>query len=589
MKRITLLAIIILLLMMGSAHPQDFSKLLDGYFAYNRFWGSILIVQNDKILFQKSYGFADKDKKIKNDANTLFNLASVTKTMTASAIMKLHEEGKLTVYDRVDKYIPGFINDDTKDIKIINLLNHTSGIAANFGQSDDQGKGMVKPGKEPISLEQLIAKFKDTKLKNQPGTKFEYNNYAYTLLSYIIEKVSGMDYPTYLNKAIFSKAGMSNTFYKLNLTKKSAIGYEGIGTLNVRPVANDEHHPSWILGASDIYSSTNDLAKYVRAEFTYQILSDKTVKMMLDTCVESRFPGVKWSLGWTKQTAGDLVWYAHSGNGDGFATKIGYIPTKNISIIILSNLVRDDRTEDIRSTAYTFVEEIAENAIKVINNKGLTYIPVPKGKADKKICGKYKLDDSHFMNISLQNDSLYLSADSVTVFDYIYNKEITDNSNNVNVCKTLSTSFLTDNFDGFEKNATKDLQQGLFNKKGFGDLSGVWKYITSKSGKYQSYSIYDIKIRTGNTVYFMAFHFEKSDLLMELSFNDEGLINGFFITSILPKCMIQKINMVAVGKGEYFIDGYKYGGYKDYRIKFDITQQTLNFSAEGDEFNAMKL
>jgi CubicO group peptidase (beta-lactamase class C family) len=589
MKRISLVASIILILMIGSVQSQDFSKLLDGYFAYNRFWGSILIVQNDKVLFQKSYGFADKDNKIVNDANTLFQLASVTKTMTATAIMKLHDEGKLSVYDRVDKYIPGFINDDTKDIKIINLLNHTSGMAANFCQRDDQGNGMVLPGKEPVTLEQLIAKFRDTKLKYQPGTKFEYNNYAYSLLAYIIEKVSGIDYPTYLNQAIFSKAGMTNTYYKLNLPKSAAIGYEGMGTNHAKPVVHDESHPSWILGAANMYSSTSDLAKYINAEFSCKILSSKTLKMMLDTCVESRFPGVKWLLGWTKQTVGDLEWYAHGGDGGGFATKIGYIPSKNVSVIILSNLVRETNTEGIQSTAYTFVDEIAENVIKLINNKELVYPPVPEGKTDKKICGSYKLDDTHVMRVSLQNDSLFFSADSVTVFDYIYHKKIAENSNNVKVCKSLCTSFLTDQFDGFEKNANKEMQEGTFNKDGYSELSGVWKYLTSKCGKFQSYSIYNIRPGTGNTTYCMAYHFEKSDLLMELSFNQEGLINGFFITSIFPKCQAQKINMVAVGGEEYFVDGYKYGGYKDYRIKFDKARQTLNFSAEGDEFNAVKL
>jgi CubicO group peptidase (beta-lactamase class C family) len=589
MKRITLVASIIFFLMMSRVQSQDFAKLLDGYFAYNRFWGSILIVQNDKVLFQKSYGYADKDRNIENNANTLFNLASVTKTMTATAIMKLHEEGKLSVYDRVDKYIPDFINDDTKDIKIINLLNHTSGLAANLCQKDDQGNGLVLPGKEPVTLEQLIEKFKDTKLKYQPGTRFEYNNYGYSLLAYIIEKVSGMDYPAYLNKSIFSKAGMSNSFYKLNLSRSPAIGYEGMGTIHAMPGEYDESHPSWILGAANMYSSTSDLAKYIKAEFSYQIISDKTLKIMLDTCVVSNFPGVKWSLGWSKQTVGDLVWYAHAGDGFGFANKIGYIPSKNISIIILSNLVRNKITEGIQSTAYTFVDEIAENVIKIINNKNLAYIPVPKGKADKRICGAYKLDERHVMNVFRQNDSLYLSADSVTVFDYIYNKKIADNSNNVKVCNILNTSFLTDHFDGFEKNATKDMQEAAFNKEGYIELSGVWKYLTSKCGKYQSYSIYDIKTGTGTTNYFMAYHFEKSDLLMELSFNQEGLINGFFITSILPKCLVQKVNMVAVGNEEYFVDGYKYGGYKDYRIKFDKSKQTMYFSAEGDEFNAVKL
>lgn len=573
--------------MMTNARSQDFSKLLDGYFAYNRFWGSVLITQDHKVLFSKSYGFADKDKGIMNDSNTLFNLKSLTKTMTATAIMKLNEDGKLSIYDRVDKYIPGFINDDTKDIRIINLLNHTSGMAANLCQSDDQGNGMVRLGNEPITMDELISKFKETKLKHQPGAEFEYNNYAYVLLAYIIEKVSGMDYKDYLQKAIFSPAAMSSTFYQTDLKRPSSLGYEGIGSGSAR-ILYDNSDPSWIKGASNIYSSVTDLAKYLNAEFSYRILSDKTLKIMLDTCVKSGFMGKQWTLGWIKQYSDSLITYSHSGDGNGFATYAGYIPDRKISIIILSNLVRGDITDAVRSTAYTFVDEIAENVIKIFNNKEVAFLPIPSGRADKKVCGRYRLDDQLSITISSQNDSLYLSSDSVTVFDYIYNKNLTDNSTNIKVCKTLNTAFLNDNFDGFEKNAAEELKDA-FNKEGAAALSGVWKYLTSTNGKYQSYSLYKINTEAGNNTYYMAYHFEKADLLMELSFNINGLINGFFITSILPKCEAKKIIMVAVGKEDYFIDGYRYGGFKDYRIKFDKSQQTLNFSADGDDFSATKL
>jgi hypothetical protein len=460
-------------------------------------------------------------------------------------------------------------------------------MAANLCQSDDQGNGLIRLGNEPVTMDELISKFKETKLKHLPGTEFEYNNYGYVLLACIIEKVSGMDYKDYLQKAIFSPAGMYNTFYQTDIKGSSSVGYEGIGSGSAR-IFYDNSDPSWIKGASNIYSSVTDLEKYLKNEFSYRILSDKTLKIMLDSCVKSNFKGAQWTLGWIKQSADSLITYSHSGDGSGFATYAGYIPERKISIIILSNLCRGDMKDGIRSTAYTFVDEIAENIIKIFNNKEVAILPIPAGRADRKISGRYRLDDEHFMTVSLQNDSLYLSADSVTVFDYIYNKNLTDNSTNVKVCGTLNSAFLNDNFDGFEKNTTEELKDA-FNKEGATQLSGAWKYLTSTNGKYQSYSLYKINAEAGNKTYYMAYHFEKADLLMELSFNNDGLIDGFFITSILPKCEAKKIKMIAVGKEEYFIDGYRYGGFKDYRIKFDKTRQTLNFRAEGDDFNAKKL
>jgi CubicO group peptidase (beta-lactamase class C family) len=136
MKKTTFLFLVISVVMFNPVRSQSISDLLNGYYAYNRFWGNVLIAQNGKKIFQQSYGFADKGKDIKNDTSTLFNLASVAKTMTAAAIFKLHDEGKLSLFDRVDKYIPGFIDDKTDSLTIINLLNHTSGMVTNPSNRD---------------------------------------------------------------------------------------------------------------------------------------------------------------------------------------------------------------------------------------------------------------------------------------------------------------------------------------------------------------------------------------------------------------------------------------------------------------------
>jgi CubicO group peptidase (beta-lactamase class C family) len=177
-------------------------------------------------------GFADKDNNSLVTESSLFNLASVTKVFTATSILKLHEEGKLSIFDRVDKYIPGFINDNTDSLTIINLLNHTSGMIANLAQTDDFSKhgNEVVPDSEIVTTDQLISKFRDTKLKSRPGERFNYNNYGYLLLGYIIEKVTGMDYLDYLNKEIFPVAGMTNTYGQRFLPVQPVKGYTGIGT-----------------------------------------------------------------------------------------------------------------------------------------------------------------------------------------------------------------------------------------------------------------------------------------------------------------------------------------------------------------------
>jgi CubicO group peptidase (beta-lactamase class C family) len=591
MRKLTFLFLIVFGMIFNSARSQSISDLLNGYYAYNRFSGNVLIAQNGKIVFQKSYGYADKDRNTKNDAGTLFNLASVTKTITATAILKLHDEGKLSLYDRVDKYIPGFINDKTDSLTIINLLNHTSGMIANINHREDFSKEeLVIAGNEPITFEQLIAKFKETKLKNKPGTKFDYNNYGYVLLAYIIEKVSGMDYISYLNKTIFSKTGMTETFNQLNLPATAATGYAGIGTGNIYPV-KDETHPSWYTGAAGIYSSTADLSKFLQSVFSHQLFSGKTLKFMMDSCVVTDRGNILWSLGWQKQEIDGQDFYSHGGSTGGFSTLIGYLPGENISIVILSNLVKDISKGETSSVNFSFVNEIAENIIKIMNGKYVTYLPVPAGKADKKQIGNYKLDDSHFMNISLQNDSLYLSTENnnnFTLFDYNLTREINDTSGNYKICKDFTTSLISGNFKGFEKYASEEMKRDFFNEKGIASLMNFWQYANTQCGKYLSSNICNKIPKTDYTDYSLAYHFEQSEVTMQLSFNNQGLISGFFILKLIPKCLIHTVNLVPTGKDEYFIDGYRYGGYNDFRVKYDKTEQSLRFNTDNENFAALK-
>jgi CubicO group peptidase (beta-lactamase class C family) len=570
-----------------SAKSQSVSDLLDGYYAYNRFWGSVLVVQNDKVLFQKSYGYADKDNNIKNDANTIFDLGSVTKTMTAVAVLTLHDQGKLSVYDRVDKYIPGFINDNTENVTIINLLNHTSGMAANLGRIDEEGKGLVLPTNEPVSLQVLVEKFKTSKLKYQPGKRYEYNNYGYSLLAYIIEKVSGMSYADYVNQAILSKANMTNTFYKLNLAKRTAIGYSGVGTNDISP-AKDGFHPSWIIGAGYMFSTTNDLARYMQTVFSHQLFSENTMNLMMDTIFTTRKGGKYWALGWAKQKIEGLDCYAHSGGVFGYSSRIAYLPEKNIYIIVLSNLVKDINFDEIYSARFSFVDEIVENIIKIESNKTVAYLPVPKGKADKKLAGKYKFDNLHHADLSIRNDTLVLSTDpkgSFTLFDYCYNKEIVDTGINYPVCREFAQSILAANFEGFEKNVSDEMKKGLFNPEGIKQINGVWKSYASQSGSFLSYTICN---RSDNN-YTIAFHYEKAEIIMQLSFNSNNLVQGLFFLNVLPKCEVHSVSLVPVGNNEYVVDGYKYGGYNDYRVKFDKSNLIMRFSNDSENFNCSKI
>lgn len=124
--------------------------------------------------------------------------------------MRLVEDGKLTLETPISIYFPNFMPDYSKDITIQHLLNNSSGMEANIGRKDDSGKGLM-PEVSPITFKELLEKFKDSKLKFEPGTGYDYNNFGYLLLVHIIEKVSGQPYADYMEQAVFKPANMKNT------------------------------------------------------------------------------------------------------------------------------------------------------------------------------------------------------------------------------------------------------------------------------------------------------------------------------------------------------------------------------------------
>ncbi len=567
---------------------QDFTKILKGYEAYNRFWGSILVVQNHHVVFQANNGFANIDLKIPNDTNALYNLASVSKTLTAAAIFKLHDQGKLSVFDRVDKYLPGFIDADSKNIRIINLLNHTSGMEANICQSDDQGNGLVLPDNKPVSRDSMLAKFCHTKLKFVPGTEFEYNNYGYVLLAYIIEKVSGDNFATYMQHEICQPAGMYHTFFKSALSEPASTGYAGIGTIERKPVTAQEYDPSWIMGAGGMYASVTDMSKFIDAVFSNRFFSENTRHLMLDSCVNSTFPNVQWTLGWEKQTFENETYYAHSGSDNGYSTKIIYMPSKKLSIIILSNLVRDLTDESIKGAKFSFVEDISENILQLMFQQQVEFLPLPAKNTDLSICGSYQLDSLHTMKVFSRNDTLMLSFCPLSIFDYSIHLPLSENSENMNICRKFSDAIVSGNLEGFEVYVSDDLKANLFNKEAIGRLTGGWNFITAQSGAFQSYTIYKVDNDQSSLSYHIAYHFEKSEVLMVLTFNAGGIIQGLFILNILPRCAIVPVQMYAVGENHYFVDGYHYGGYPDFRITFDPVCHALNFKSYADSFSAVK-
>jgi CubicO group peptidase (beta-lactamase class C family) len=230
---------------------------------------AVLVAQDGKILFEKSYGLADLEHRVPVTPQTIFRIGSITKQFTAAAILKLQEEKKLSVKDKLSKYIPDFPRGN--QVTLRQLLTHTSGI---HSYNDDPGFWSRVTND---TTEAIIEAMKKEPYDFDPGTKWSYVNSGYMVLGYIVAKVSGQSYGDFLRENCFQPLGMTNTgVYSAHPgLPHEALGYS-LGTNGFEPALNFD--VSWFGGAGALYSTVEDLYRWNEGIFNGRVLDATSLK-----------------------------------------------------------------------------------------------------------------------------------------------------------------------------------------------------------------------------------------------------------------------------------------------------------------------
>lgn len=273
--------------------------------AYKDFHGTVLVARRGTVLLKKGYGSSGDQE------NTIYPIASVTKTFTATAILKLAERGKLSLEDKLSKYYPGYPHGDS--ITIRHLLNHTSGIY-NYTMNREF---METAAGQPATEEQMLALFKDKPLDFSPGTGWNYSNSGYMLLGYIIQKVTGSAYHEVLRKYLFSPEGMNSSGFDFTHLQTPLKAYSEAPKVD----------SSVSFAAGSIYSTVGDLYKW------HQLLQTQA-----DMLAPAYIPlKGNYGYGWIIDSLYGRRVVAHSGGIWGFRSNFARIPEDDICIILLSN------------------------------------------------------------------------------------------------------------------------------------------------------------------------------------------------------------------------------------------------------------
>lgn len=302
----------------GSA---NLAKYMQAQVEINNFSGAVLVSKNGRVLLEKAYGLADYEWNIKNTIDTKFQLASVTKQFTATAILLLIEKGKLSLDDKLSKFLPDYPKADSVTIHM--LLSHSSGLAMGFKEI----------ALSSMDKDSAYAKIKKIPYEFSPGTKSGYSNIGYYLLAKIIEKVSGEKYAVFLKKNIFEKAGMKNTGVSNNesiVEKKAKAYYQAESGLIHNPFINWEIN----VGHDGVYSTVEDLALWDKALYGTNILSAQMKKLMF-----SPYGAENWGYGFIINPfynhGHQLI--AHDGGFFGTMTSFNRFTDDKLFVTVLSN------------------------------------------------------------------------------------------------------------------------------------------------------------------------------------------------------------------------------------------------------------
>lgn len=311
------------------------------------FQGFAIVTKNGSDLVRQGFGLANESTMLPQDYELAYRIGSVSKTLTAAAIVQLKRDGYISDYNQtLDEFDAEF--PDGNEINIAQLLSHQSGIPDyQFVVEEASSQGAFFD--EEDIYEVIIELISENGLNFTPGTGKQYSNSNYLIAALLVQELTGMSYHEYIQQNIFSPLQMSNTFKGVDYINANthAEGYNNGSANSVYPM-------NLAFGAGDFSSTPEDMEIWTNAAKTTWFSSAEKDEIFAQN-VPSGY--VDFGLGWFTTQEGNTTLYWHGGDIDGYWSMIGFIPEYNATIVLLSN-----RQDDSGEQRNTIIHELLTNA-----------------------------------------------------------------------------------------------------------------------------------------------------------------------------------------------------------------------------------
>lgn len=425
---------------------KKLSSYLQTYIDYKRIPSiSAGVYKKGKIYWLDAKGLIDLENFVPAKNTSLYRIASITKSITAVAVMQLYEKGLIDLDAEINTYVPYFPKKKWK-LTVRNILTHTGGIRSYKSEEEFNSKMFYSTTRDAVLT------FANDDLLFEPGSKYNYTSLGYSLLAALIENVSKTSFENYLRRYIFEPARMKAT----RVDRQRSIIYERVRGYEKSPDRRFINSPladlSLKVAGGGLISTSEDILLFVKALLDGTLISKSTLEMMIKPTILKTGQRINYGFGFSLSDPSDsLKWFWHEGRGTGFSSGFMIVPEEDLASVYLIN-VRDrnlgnpsrDLIDIVKGQDVRITKTLADHLFDKYNSFGIDSLLFEFNRL-------FDIQDPEF-NLSV-DECIYVGtalADMNQVSDAIRYLRVLNrrNPNNFSILKALGDTYNKDKNDG---------------------------------------------------------------------------------------------------------------------------------------------
>jgi len=379
-----------------------FDQLIESQYKPGEPGATVLVAKGGEVIYRRAFGMANLELNVPMKPEMVFEIGSMTKQFTAVSILMLMERGKLSLSDEITRFIPDYPTQDNK-ITIHHLLTHTSGIKSYTSMME-----WAPLWRKDLTPTEMIDVFRNQPMDFGPGEKYLYNNSAYFLLGYIIEKASGLTYQQFLEENIFKPLLMKDSYYG---SQKQIIPNRAAGYQNQDGFTNAEYLSlTQPYSAGSIMSNVDDLLKWQIAIRDNKLVKNESIRLAFADYKLNDGKPIHYGYGWGLNDINGSSTIEHGGGIFGYTTNGIWLPKEDVYVVMLTN--RDDVSPSDIST------RLAAIAIGKPYPDAAEGIAI-KSESIKNLAGVYEFEDGSIRTIIYEDGVMYSQRQGSSRFKLI--------------------------------------------------------------------------------------------------------------------------------------------------------------------------